>query len=125
MSRAKRSRFHENAVESISVNMYRPPCVTMLRPRKWWEATFRKYGAVVNRELLWAMQEKDKRYTGKELHNCQMEGDANEGGLYEVCSVDNSWLVGRREQENVRKDRCVTTENMELEPWFFTFRKLR
>ena len=98
---------------------------TMLRPRKWWEATFRKYGAVVNRELLWAMQEKDKRYTGKELHNCQMEGDANEGGLYEVCSVDNSWLVGRREQENVRKDRCVTTEKMELEPWFFTFRKLR
>ena len=98
---------------------------TMLRPRKWWEDTFRKYGAVPNRELFWALQEFDKRYTGSDLHNCQMEGDANDGGLYEVCSVDNSWLVGRREQENVRKDRCITTENMELEPWFFVFRKLR
>ncbi len=32
---------------------------TMLRPRQWWEAKFAKQGAVVNRELLWAMQEKD------------------------------------------------------------------
>ena len=39
--------------------------------------------------------------------------------------VDNTWLVGKREQENVRKDRCITTEEMELEPWFFTYRKIR
>ena len=43
----------------------------------------------------------------------------------QVCVTDNTWLVGRREQANVRKDRCVTTENLELEPWFFAFRKVR
>ncbi len=32
---------------------------TMLRPRAWWEAKFAAHGAAVNRELLWAMQEKD------------------------------------------------------------------
>ena len=32
---------------------------TMLRPRAWWEAKFAAHGAVVNRELLWAMQERD------------------------------------------------------------------
>ena len=31
---------------------------TMLRPREWWHAIFRKHGAVVNEEMLWAMQEK-------------------------------------------------------------------
>ena len=39
--------------------------------------------------------------------------------------AENTWLVGRREQGNVRKDRCITTDNFELEPWFFAFRKIR
>ena len=43
----------------------------------------------------------------------------------QVCVTDNTWLVGRREQANMRKDRCVTTANSELEPWFFAFRKIR
>ena len=98
---------------------------TMLRPRHWWEDTFKKYGAVVNKDLFWGLQEFDKRYTRNELKDCRMEGEASDGGLYEVCIVDNNWLVGRREQENLRRDRCITTENMEMEPWFFTFRKLR
>jgi hypothetical protein len=28
-------------------------------------------------------------------------------------------------QENLRRERCITTANNELEPWFFTYRKLR
>eukprot|EP00899_Mesostigma_viride_P023225 jgi/Mesvir1/4087/Mv24198-RA.1 len=36
---------------------------TMLRPREWWHAKFAQYGAVVNKEMLWAMQEKDAHYT--------------------------------------------------------------
>lgn len=41
----------------------------------------------------------------------------------QVCVVNNTWLVGMAEQANVRRDRCVTTSNRELEPWFFAFRK--
>lgn len=43
----------------------------------------------------------------------------------QVCIVDDTWLVGKPEQANVRVDRCITTENDELEPWFFAFRKKR
>ena len=45
--------------------------------------------------------------------------------VLQVCITDNTWLVGKREQANVRKDRCITTDNGEVEPWFFSFRKVR
>lgn len=100
---------------------------TMLRNRQWWENKFREHGAVVNRELLWAMQEKDSSYSKEagNVRDCRWEGKQDDGGLYEVCVVDNTWLVGKREQENVRRDRCMTMENHEMEPWFFSFRKIR
>ena len=28
-------------------------------------------------------------------------------------------------QENLRRERCITVANSELEPWFFAYRKLR
>lgn len=40
---------------------------TMLRPRHWWEATFRKHGAVVDKEMVWALQEKDAHFSDKEV----------------------------------------------------------
>mmetsp|Transcript_112 Transcript_112/g.324 ORF Transcript_112/g.324 Transcript_112/m.324 type:complete len:333 (+) Transcript_112:72-1070(+) len=100
---------------------------TMLRSRTWWEAKFREHGAVPNREMLWAMQEKDFIYSKENgnVRDCRMEGEQTDGGLYEVCIVENTWLVGRREQANVRTDRCMTMDNSELEPWFFSLRKLR
>ena len=98
---------------------------TMLRPREWWHNIFRKHGAVVNEEMLWAMQEKDFSYVGDKLGDCRWEGKQDDGGLYEVCNVENKWLVGKREQENLRRDRCITNANKELEPWFFSFRKIR
>mmetsp|Transcript_27472 Transcript_27472/g.60030 ORF Transcript_27472/g.60030 Transcript_27472/m.60030 type:complete len:326 (-) Transcript_27472:548-1525(-) len=98
---------------------------TMLRPRTWWDAKFTEHGAVLNKEMHWAMQEKDSSYTREQLRDCRWEGKQDDGGLYEVCIVDNKWLVGRREQENLRRERCITTANNELEPWFFTYRKLR
>ena len=97
---------------------------SLLRPRAWWHSLFQKYGAVVNEEILWAMQEKDLQYTTEKQENCRKEGDESDGGLFEVCSVSNTWLVGKREQRNVRSHRHVTTENGELEPWFFAFRKI-
>jgi len=27
------------------------------------------------------------------------------------CLVENKWLVGKREQENLRRDRCMTNAN--------------
>jgi hypothetical protein len=36
---------------------------TMLRPRHWWDAKFMEHGAVPNKEMLWAMQEKDTSFT--------------------------------------------------------------
>lgn len=98
---------------------------TMLRPRTWWDGKFIEHGAVPNKEMLWAMQEKDTSFSREQLRDCRWEGKQDEGGLYEVCIVDNKWLVGRREQENLRRERCITTANNELEPWFFTYRKLR
>lgn len=98
---------------------------TMLRPRTWWEEKFRQHGAIPNREVLWAMQERDGRYSRERLRECRWEGTEKEGGLYEVCIVDNKWLVGKREQENLRRERCITPANQELEPWFFSFRKIR
>lgn len=98
---------------------------TMLRPRSWWEEKFRQHGAIPNRELLWAMQERDARYTHENMRECRWEGAQSDGGLYEVCIVDNKWLVGKREQENLRRERCITPDNQELEPWFFSFRKIR
>jgi ubiquinone/menaquinone biosynthesis C-methylase UbiE len=32
---------------------------TLLRPRQWWEAKFQKYGAVTDKTLVWALQDKD------------------------------------------------------------------
>eukprot|EP00898_Chlorokybus_atmophyticus_P007123 jgi/Chlat1/7411/Chrsp6S07435 len=100
---------------------------TMLRPREWWEAVFARHGVVPNRELLWALQERDNHYLKEDssLKNCRWEGKGDDGGLYEVCVVENKWLVGRREQENLRQERCITKANSELEPWFFSFRKVR
>lgn len=79
----------------------------------------------MNKEMQWAMQEKDSHYTREQMKDCRWEGSEEEGGKYEVCIVDNQWLVGRREQENLRRDRCITPENNDLEPWFFSYRKLR
>ena len=67
---------------------------------------------------------KDFSYVGDKLGDCRW-GKQDDGGLYEVCNVDNKWLVGKREQENLRRDRCITSLNKELEPWFFSFQKIR
>lgn len=71
------------------------------------------------------MQEKDLSYQTSDFKDCRWEGDEMDGGTYEVCVVNNTWLVGKREQENVRRDRCITRQNGEMEPWFFAFRKIR
>mmetsp|Transcript_35038 Transcript_35038/g.48583 ORF Transcript_35038/g.48583 Transcript_35038/m.48583 type:complete len:326 (-) Transcript_35038:264-1241(-) len=98
---------------------------TMLRPRPWWNAKFTEHGAVPNFDMVWAMQEKDSSFSRDQLKDCRWEGKQDDGGLYEVCIVENKWLVGRREQENLRHERCITTANNDLEPWFFAYRKLR
>jgi len=96
---------------------------TMLRPRSWWEAKFAQYGAEVNREMLWAMQEKSTRFTAAEKDDCRTAGSKTQGGEFQVCVVNSTWLVGKPEQANVRRDRCMVGD--ELEPWFFSFRKRR
>lgn len=96
---------------------------TMLRPRTWWEAAFKRHGADVNQEMLWAMQEHSTRFTAADKEDCREAGSEQQGGKYEVCVVNSTWLVGQPNQGNVRKDRCIT--NDELEPWFFSFRKRR
>lgn len=81
---------------------------TLLRPREWWEKIFRKHGAVPNRELVWALQERDEHYTRDRFRDCRMAGDALDGGEYEVCVVENTWLVGQRVQ--VRCAYIICTE---------------
>lgn len=48
------SHVHSAVTEGGLVNRH-----TMLRARAWWEGKFREHGAVVNRELVWALQEKN------------------------------------------------------------------
>lgn len=59
------------------------------------------------------------------MRDCRKAGSNLDGGQFEVCIVNDTWLVGKPEQANVRQDRCITRENDELEPWFFAFRKKR
>ena len=65
------------------------------------------------------------RFVKKDMRDCRKAGSKSDGGQFEVCIVDDTWLVGKPEQANVRRDRCITTENDELEPWFFALRKNR
>jgi hypothetical protein len=44
----------------------------------------------------------DTSFSREQLRDCRWEGKQDEGGLYEVCIVDNKWLVGRREQVRTR-----------------------
>ncbi|EFN53631.1 hypothetical protein CHLNCDRAFT_136324 [Chlorella variabilis] len=94
-----------------------------LRPRTWWEALFARHGAAPNRALVWALQGKEtgfKREEG-ELSDCRQEGDAGDGGAYEVCVVMQPWLVGTPGQELRERGRCMTPATGELEPWMFAF----
>ena len=53
-------------VMSISLKSYQNAGLhTLLRPRQWWEAMFKKHGAQPNRALVWALQEKDNRWAGQ------------------------------------------------------------
>lgn len=95
---------------------------TLLRPRDWWTALFEKHGARVNKSVLSAVQETYKpKISHLQAYDCKQTGYLEEGGLYDVCVLNNTWLVGEPEQANVRKDRCITTSNGEVEPWFFSF----
>ena len=101
---------------------------TLLRPRHWWDAAFAAAGASVNAELVWGLQERDASAAGDRRERsagCRWEGAAADGGEYEVCVVDRPWLVGAPEQGNLRRERCVTPANGELEPWLFAYRKTR
>jgi hypothetical protein len=61
---------------------------TLLRPRPWWEARFAAHGARPNRPLVWALQQKETRFQReKDFSHCKWEGNATEGGLYEVCTA--------------------------------------
>ncbi|KAL4857085.1 Pre-mRNA-processing protein 40A [Chlorella vulgaris] len=96
---------------------------TLLRPRARWEALFAEHGAVPNRALVWALQQKDISFTRDDYSDCRQEGDAEDGGRFEVCTVQQTWLVGATGQE-VRPHRAITPANGELEPWMFAFRKV-
>jgi len=93
---------------------------TLLRPRSWWHHLFERHGARVNHNLLLAMQEADI-FTKGRTYDCRSEGDSRDGGEYEVCVINSTWLVGEPQQGNVREDRCIATASGELEPWFFAF----
>lgn len=75
----------------------------MLRPRAWWEGKFAAHGAIVNRELLWAMQEKDtgcgqilpelqegRRRMHQRFHNLTATPDAMHGSKARRCRVPES-----------------------------------
>ncbi|PSC75409.1 methyltransferase type 11 [Micractinium conductrix] len=109
-------------VMSISLKSYQNVDLhSLLRPRAWWEAKFEAAGARTNRPLVWALQQKETRFQrDKDFTACKWEGNATDGGLFEVCTAGMPWLVGRPGQE-LRSYRCVTTANAEVEPWMFAF----
>ena len=76
------------------------------------------------------MQEKDSQYITENQKNCRQEGDESDGGLFEVCSVSNTWLVGKREQRNVRmhidllqKMENLSPGSLRLEKYKFPWKK--
>eukprot|EP00854_Cymbomonas_tetramitiformis_P018816 gene18816-22481_t len=111
---------------SISLKSVTDGKHTLLRPRSWWHAIFKKHGAEVNRPLLRALQLTNKSvYPVPSPTQCQYPGNAKDGGVYACCSIQNVWLVGLAAQQNVRNFRYITLANGEIEPWYFVFRKIR
>jgi len=113
-------------VLSISLKSHQNEKVhTYLRSRRWWEELFAKHGAVVHSALKSVLQETTHDVyppiNRSSLSDCRVEGESNEGGLYECCLVNNNWLVGLGVPHDIRG---VTTENGELEPWIFAFEKV-
>ena len=57
-----------------------------------------EYGHLIDPSLMVALLLQDTSYSRDQLKDCRWEGSQTDGGLYEVCIVENKWLVGRREQ---------------------------
>ena len=76
-------------VMSISLKSYQNVDLhSLLRPRAWWEAKFEAAGARTNRPLVWALQQKETRFQrDKDFTACKWEGNATDGGLFEVCTA--------------------------------------
>lgn len=111
---------------SISLKTVTDNKHTLLRPRSWWHAIFKKHGAEVNWSLLRALQLTNKSvYPVPSPTDCQYPGNVEDGGVYACCSINNVWLVGLAAQKNVRDFRYMTMANGEIEPWYFVFRKVR
>lgn len=52
--------------------------------------------------MTWARR---RRFTEAERDDCRMAGSTQQGGRFQVCVVNSTWLVGKPEQANVRRDR--------------------
>ncbi|KAK3289468.1 hypothetical protein CYMTET_3080 [Cymbomonas tetramitiformis] len=111
---------------SISLKTVTDNKHTLLRPRSWWHDIFRKHGAEVNYPLLKALQLTNKSvYPVPSPTECQYPGNAEDGGVYTCCKIQDVWLVGLAAQQNVRDSRYMTLSDGEIEPWYFVFRKVR
>ena len=81
----------------------------------------RRAGAAPAPALVWALQESDARHAAdrSKLFDCRVADPTAEAGTYEVCLVNDTWLVGERGQANLRRERAITTADAQMEPWFF------
>jgi len=97
---------------------------TLIRPRGWWEKKFKEHGAEPNSALMAALQRNIMSvYPAPQKYRCQHPGNATDGGVYEVCFINDPWLVGLTTQGNLRHERMVTFSDGDMEPWYFFFRK--
>ncbi|KAK3258154.1 hypothetical protein CYMTET_32786, partial [Cymbomonas tetramitiformis] len=90
---------------------------TLLRPRWWWEKKFKQHGASVNFPLFKVLQRTNASiYPTPAPYLCQQPGSAAAGGKFDVCGVNDTWLVGLNTQGVVRNIKFMTISNGEVEP---------
>ena len=84
---------------------------TMLRPRSWWEAKFASHGALVNHEMLWAMQEKHPG-CGAKPYNLWDPTAAIVALKPHILSTWRSTCWPRQTMIPFQRDRCLFLNNV-------------
>lgn len=75
---------------------------TSMRHMRLHQTLHREYSALHGADVTCPCR---NRFTGSNKEDCRMAGSNQQGGQFEVCVVNSTWLVGQPEQANVRRDR--------------------
>ena len=98
---------------------------TMLRPREWWHNIFRKHGAVVAKKCYGPCKRKIFRTWVINSVTAGGKGSKTTEVYTKSATSRTSGWLGRENRKIYEETGASQNANKELEPWFFSFRKIR